>query len=131
MSPLVAYILAAMMAWYPVDKHAFREHRIITEARYLQIATVIVDTAFDPLEIPLFEGPDARLDTALELASVGEFESGGFATDVQFCRKFGDHGKAHGLFQSHLSAKSVCFSLEQAAHIALKQMRESYNACPR
>jgi len=129
MNHLAQYIFAAMTSWTPLSDHAFHEGSFITQARYDDIAQQIVDQAMEPSEAPLFSGQDGRVRTAMLLVAIASFESGGFATDVHFCDRGGDSGKAWSLFQSHRNKTELCSSVRNAAHIALDQIRESFATC--
>ncbi len=129
MTPLALYLSAALHAWCPANQHLFVEAAAITEARYADIADTIATIALDPAEGPLFAGGDGRARTALLLASIASFESGCFRGDIQFCAASGDSGRAWGLYQSHAGRTRVCWSLQAATVVALRQVRESFVAC--
>ena len=119
---LATAIMAAMHLWAPVSAHAYYEAPAITEARYMQIASDIATVAKEePIGTPY--------QTGLLLASIASYESGGYRADVVFCRVSGDHDKAWGLFQSHAPREAVCRSLQDAARIALGQVRDSLERC--
>jgi hypothetical protein len=137
---LAAYLLGAMKFWSPISNHAYREDPAIAEARYLQIATDVADQVLDPTEFPLFAGEDGRAQTAIYVLATGSFESGGFRADVQWCEDTGggDSGRSWGLFQSKLGKvrtadgeEGVCFSMRQATHLAILQIRRSFQDCAR
>jgi hypothetical protein len=131
MTPLAAYLFAAMVAWSPLEHHHYHEGEPVTVARYQDIASSIADVALDPAESPVFAGDDGRVRTAVLLAAIASFESCGFRSDVAWCSPsgLGDHGHAAGLFQSHRSKARACWSLQSAARLALEQVRESFAAC--
>ena len=131
MSPLATYLVAAMHAWAPVEQHSYIEGAAVTEARYAAIASDVADVALDPHEAPLFAGDDGRARTAVLLLAVASLESGGFRSDVVWCHASGDHGRAWGPWQSHRSRARACSSVQEAARVALEQMRESFVACER
>jgi hypothetical protein len=118
-----------MSAWSPMSEHLYLETAAITEARYQAIAADIATAAEDPAEAPFFAGDDGRVRTAVLLAAVASFESGGFVAAVVDCRKPGDHGGAWGLYQSHRDRRMACAGVESASHLALAQFRESVRAC--
>ena len=123
------YLLIAMHACAPVAQHAYVEDPVITETRYLAIATDVASVALDPDEAPLFDGEDGRLRTAVLILSVASSESGGFRGDVAFCRRAGDGGRAWGLYQSHRSTERVCSSVREATRVALSDLRGSMAMC--
>lgn len=131
MTPLAAYLYAAMTAWSPLAQHHYAEGEPVTVARYQDIAESIASVALDPAEPPVFAGDDGRARTAVLLAAIASLESGGFRSDVAWCSAsgLGDHGHAAGLWQSHRSKSRACWSLQSAAHLALEQVRESFVAC--
>lgn len=129
MNTLALYLYAAMIFWTPLKDHLFAEGAPITEARYQQIAVETADTLLDPAEEPLFDGANGRAESALFMLSIASFESGGFASDVQFCKKGGDGNHAWGLFQSHAGKDQACGGIRAALHQALAQVRESFAAC--
>jgi hypothetical protein len=129
MSVLGLYLYAAMLFWVPLEKHRYHEAEAVTVSRYLQIAQDIADGVEDPSEPSLYGDDETHVKAGLQLAAIARYESGGFDPDVQFCKRFGDHNKSRGLFQSHESEESVCYSLRNAVHIALRQLRASLAAC--
>jgi hypothetical protein len=133
MTTLATYLFAAMTAWSPLSQHHYVEGEAVTVARYQDIASSIAAVSLDPAEQPLFAGSDGRARTAVLLAAIASFESGGFRSDVAWCSPsgLGDHGHAAGLWQSHRSKARACWSLQSAAHLALEQIRESFVACER
>jgi hypothetical protein len=128
MNALVSYIFAAMIYWVPMTDHAYYEKPEVTQARYTEIATTIAEVALDPNTVPLFEGDDGRVKTALLLASVASSE-GFFRKDVDSCKVGGDNGLAWGLWQTHANKKKVCSDRKVAATIALDMMRNSLQSC--
>jgi hypothetical protein len=123
MNALVAYLLAAMLAWSPPADHEYYEPREETVARYITIARTIAEVALDPAEPPLFGGPDGRAETALFIASVAFYESGGFRRDVELGtgkRARGDAGRSWCLMQVN---QNKCI------RAGLHRMRESFRHC--
>lgn len=128
MTYFINYVLAAMIAWYPISNHTFYEKVEITTARYLSIATTIAQASIDPKREPLFAGPDGRVKEALLLASVAASESG-FRDDVDTCKRNGDGGLAFTLWQLHAKKDVVCANREAGAGVALDIMRTSFTMC--
>jgi hypothetical protein len=98
--------------------------------RYRSIATDIVLVAFDPRELPLFEGPDARRATAIALAAIASLE-GGLAADVDDGRRRGLLGEVT-LWQVLVSAeraKDLLDDRREAVRTALRMARASFAAC--
>lgn len=128
MNPLASFVLAAMMAWVPVTDHSYYEAEDKTQARYEEIAQVIEEVALDPAHLPLFDGEDGRIKTALLLASIASTESF-YARDAVTCKKSGDNGLAWGPWQTHSGKKRTCSSLIVAAGIAYEMIKTSFDAC--
>lgn len=137
---LKAYILAFMTAHYPVANHRYLGVSDgYTLARYEAIAADIADVALDPDEPPIFRSQaiaekgardlDGRVKTALLLASVARFESGGYREDVDTLVKLGDNGHARCLLQLHLWTGEVVTDRPSCLRAGLRHMRESYKAC--
>ena len=125
MTPITAYLFAAMTSWSPLSVHAYAEPAAVTEARYERIAEEVAATVAD--EAPLFAGDDGRAKTALYALSIASYESGGFRADVLSCQTRGDGGRSYGLYQS--SDRTACASIHAATVIALRQIRQSWDAC--
>lgn len=136
---LKAYILAFMTAHYPVANHRFLgvtdEYTMV---RYETIAADIADVALDPDEPPVFRSAlvekqardlDGRVKTAVLMASVARFESGGFREDVDTLVKLGDNGHAVCLLQLHLWLGEVVTDRPSCLRAGLRHMRASYKAC--
>lgn len=84
---LVLWLVQAMLAWVPPEAS-----ELGPEAnRYARIAWTALDVAMDPDEPPLFQGPNGRAFTALQLLAVASFESQ-FRKDVQSGEKRGKAG---------------------------------------
>jgi hypothetical protein len=137
---LTAYVLAFMVAKYPVANHRFLG--VIDEytmARYKAIAADIADVALDPDEPPVFRSQaitekgardlDGRVKTATLLASVARFESGGYREDVDTMVKKGDNGHGICLLQLHLWPGEVVIDRPSCLRAGLRHMRESYKTC--
>lgn len=137
---LKTYILAFMTAHYPVANHRFLgvtdEY---TTARYEAIAADIADVSLDPDEPPVFRSGlitekrardlDGRVKTAVLLASVARFESGGYREDVDTLVKKGDAGHAVCLLQLHVWAAEVVTDRPSCLRAGLRHIRESYRKC--
>lgn len=137
---LRVYVLAFMIAKYPVENHRFLgvtdEH---TMARYEAIAADIADVALDLDEPPIFRSQtitekgardlDGRVKTALLTASVARFESGGYREDVDNLTKLGDNGHAICLLQLHLWEGEVVTDRPSCLRAGLRHFRESYKRC--
>jgi hypothetical protein len=83
---LILWLLAAMNSWAPAHRVHYvpeaQESYEQADARYLEIATAVVNVAFDTDEKPLFGGRNARSQTALFVAYKWFMESG-FRRDIQ------------------------------------------------
>jgi hypothetical protein len=95
MESIVSYLLAAMIAWVPLQAHAPVESTDDVRSRYESIARDAVSVAFDESEAPLLDGEDGRLRTALLMLSVASYES--------FYQKMVDEGLRRGD-----NGRSVC-----------------------
>ena len=103
---LANYLVIAMLAWCPAKTHAFTgETPGQTENRYEGIATSIAAVALDEQETPLFGGREGRAKTALLLASIASFETGGFNKKIDTDAATGDSGTAHCNMQLHQSTQ--------------------------
>ena len=141
MNALVAYLLAAMMAWSPLAEHEYYESREETFARYVAIATSVAKVALDPAEAPLFGGPDGRMETGLFMTSVAFYESGGFRRDVEL--GLGKHGRGDGgrswcLMQVNIgrgtteerwSGPELVNDRDKCFRAGLHRMRQSFEHC--
>jgi hypothetical protein len=107
MQNLIGYVLAAMLAWFPLSKHP--EPEVKSAARYAEVARAIAEVALDPGEPPLFDGPAGRARTALVDAGIAALEGGfrayvddGSCNAVAFLagrRPHCDHGRAYSIWQ--------------------------------
>jgi len=115
---LIAWLVWAMNSMAP----AHRTH-VVPEAvesfeqadtRYTEIASAVVDVAFDETEAPLFIGANARSRMAMFLINKFYFESG-FRRDVQYGdgraryaeSGLNDHGRSWCLGQLNLGKRAV------------------------
>jgi hypothetical protein len=100
MNSLVAYLVAAMNAWVPVQTHAalFGERPEDVAARYESIARDAAEVAFDEAEAPIYEGPEGRARTAVLMLSVASYESF-FRKSVDEGSERGDHGRSYCVMQ--------------------------------
>lgn len=136
---LTAYLVIAMTAWVPAENHAWYQTPEQTAGHYQDIASDIVEVAMDPDEIPVFDGPDGRAETALLLASIASWESAfNQRTDEGKSIRKGDNdgGKAVGIWQTHWrgnpfgwSRSDIANDRKKAARLALFRIRESFGAC--
>ena len=62
MESIVSYLLAAMIAWVPLQVHTPVESVDDARARYESIARDVVSVAFDESESPLFAGCNTDLE---------------------------------------------------------------------
>ena len=125
-SGLSAYVLSAMTTWVPVAEHAWVERAPVTVQRYSEIAETIAAVAND--EAPVFGGDEneARVRTALLLASIASYESH-YAARVDDCRV--SNGGAFGLWQTVAPRAKVCPDRGAAARLALSMIRQSFTEC--
>ncbi len=141
MNALVAYLLAAMIAWSPPHEHGYYEPREETLARYEAIARTIANVVMDPAEPPLFGGPNGRAETGLFVASVAFYESGGFRRDVYLGtgkHARGDAGKSWCLMQVNIgggrtaedwTGLDLVNDQDKCIRAGLHRMRESFVHC--
>src|ERR1700677_4658561 len=141
MNALVAYLLAAMISWSPPVEHEYYEPREETVARYVAIARTIAEVALDPAEPPLFGGPDGRAETALFIAAVAYYESGGYRRDVELGtgkHARGDSGRSWCLMQVNIGGGrtvedwtgiDLVADRDKCIRAGLHRMRESFLHC--
>src|SRR5579859_6955591 len=103
MESLVTYLVAAMVAWVPLHAHAPTEAPEDVRARYESIAHDAAVVALEQNEAPLFDGPDARAETAVLMLSVASFESS-FRKTVDDGVGRGDRGRSYCLMQIHVGS---------------------------
>jgi hypothetical protein len=141
MNPLIAYLLAAIVTWSPPSDHDYYELREETLDRYAAIAHDIAAVALDPAEAPLFGGPQGRAQTALLLASVAFYESGGFRRDVDLglgTSARGDSGRSWCLMQinigdgttiEHWTGRNLVEDRQKCLRAGLRRLRQSFDMC--
>ena len=98
MESLVAYLLAAMLAWVPAGVQKAHEAPEEAQTRYEAIARDVAAVALDPDETSIFAGPGGRARTALVLLSVASYESY-FRKDVDEGTRLGDHARSYCIEQ--------------------------------
>jgi hypothetical protein len=141
MNGLIAYLVSAMLVWSPLADHEYYEPREETHARYVEIARTIAEVALDPAEPPLFGGPDGRTETALFIAAVAYYESGGYRRDVELGtgkRARGDSGRSWCLMQVNIgggrtaedwTGLDLVADRDKCIRAGLHRMRESFLHC--
>ncbi len=137
MENLVAYLVAAMVSWVPFHAQPTSESSAQARAHYESIARDAASVAFDEAEAPLFDGPDARAETALLMLSVASFESS-YRAKVDDGAHRGDNGHSYCLMQIRVGAgvtregwsghqlvedRKLCF------FAGLHILRASFNVC--
>jgi len=134
---IVAYLLAAMIAWCPPEVHYYHQSNSKTNEekssdtieRYESIAQDLSDVVMDVNQKPLFDGKDGRLKTALLELSIASFESGQFREDVDTITPTGDHGASYCLMQVHLYDGETIKDRKECFRIGLDRIRESRKMC--
>jgi hypothetical protein len=141
MHALVTYLLSAMMAWAPLAEHDYYAPEYETEERYNAIAHDLAEVALDPNEPPLFGGPQGREQTAMLMAAIAFYESGGYRRDVDLgvgARSRGDSGKSWCLMQINIGAgmtrerwtgRELVEDRHKCFHAGLARIRESFALC--
>jgi hypothetical protein len=137
---LTAYVLAFMIASYPVENHRYTgASDEETLERYRSIAADISDVALDPDEKPVFtstnlaagtQGPDVlgRVKMAVLLASIARWESQ-YRADVDELRTLGDGGLALCLLQIHPWRGETISDRASCLRSGMRHIRASYRAC--
>ena len=125
---LASYLFAAMTTWVPIQQHSFYEKAKTTQARYLKLAETMSQVALNPQKTPVFEGKDARVKTALLLASIASTESG-YARNIVNCQRGGDNNLAWGPWQTHTNKYRTCSNLLTAAGYAMHFAQVSFHWC--
>jgi hypothetical protein len=121
---LQAFLLAAMLAWAPL--------RALAELPYYdEVAHDVATVALDPDEAPVFDGDQAREQTAVLLLAIAYYESGGFARDVDDGRRLGDSGRSQCLMQVQLREGEALPNRTACIRVALARVRESLALCSR
>jgi hypothetical protein len=136
MESLVAYLVAAMVAWVPLYAHR-TESADEARARYEVIARDAVTIAFDDGEAPLYAGPDGRAKTAVLMLAVASFESS-FRPAVDDGVGRGDGGRSVCLMQIRVGAgttregwtgNDLVFDRTRCFRAALHILRSSFGTC--
>ena len=137
MESLVSYLVAAMISWVPLYAQPSAESPAVSQLHYESIARDVASVVLDEAEPPLFDGPDARAQTALLMLSVASFESA-YRVKVDEGGHRGDNGHSYCLMQIHvgdgktregwsgselLQTRTLCF------RAALHLLHASFNAC--
>ena len=137
MESLVTYLVAAMVAWVPFYAHPRTESSEDVRARYESIAHDISSIALDESEAPLFDGPNARAETALLMLSVASFESS-FRKTVDDGIGRGDGGRSyclmqirvgHGVTREGWTGAQLIEDRKRCFRAALHMLRASFNMC--
>ncbi|MDP8999184.1 MAG: hypothetical protein M3O46_03635 [Myxococcota bacterium] len=137
MESLASYLVVAMLAWVPVQAHAPLESSDHVMARYESIALDAASVALDDNETPLFDGPDARTETALLMLAVASFESS-FSRRVDEGTRRGDHGYSYCLMQIHIgpgatregwNGQQLIEDRKRCFRAALHILQASFTAC--
>jgi hypothetical protein len=135
MQGLIAYLVAAMIAWVPLGSQV--ESTQESEERYESIARDAAAVAFDEAEPTLFDGPDGRVQTALLLLSVASYESAYHKTVDEGSRR-GDHGASYCLMQIRVgdgttsegwTGADLVENRTRCFRSALHILRGSFNVC--
>jgi hypothetical protein len=137
MDSLVAYLVAAMIGWVPLQAHAPSESSDAAQARYESIARDAASVAFDEAEAPLFSGPEGRTQTALLMLSVASYESG-YEQRVDDGVRLGDHGHSFCLMQLRVgrgttregwTGPDLISDRKRCFRAALHVLRTSFGVC--
>jgi hypothetical protein len=134
----LSYLVAAMVAWCPVTDHRFYQHGsnmtdderdAHTLTRYASIAQDVEDVVKETK--PVFDGPFARVRTALVVLAIASYESGGYREDIDNTKRTG--GNAHCIMQIEFPLRDgeVMRDRKDCIRIGLERARESMAACPR
>jgi hypothetical protein len=137
MESLVTYLVAAMVAWVPLYVHPQTESSADVRARYESIARDLSAVVLDDAEAPLFNGPDARAQTALLMLSIASFESA-FRKVVDDGVVRGDGGRSYCLMQIRVgqevtregwTGRQLIENRKRCFRAALHMLRTSFNMC--
>ena len=126
---LAPIVFKAITSFYPMSNHTFYEDAAITKARYESIAE---DIAVGSVLQPIFEGDEGAIKTALLLASIANFESGGYAAAVDQCKRAGDHGLSWTIFQLQMAyspKREICANRKKAVEWAIHWIKVSFQVC--
>lgn len=139
MESLASYLVVAMLTWVPVHAHAPLESSAHVMTRYESIASDVASVALDEDESPLFDGPDARTETAVLMLAVASYESS-FSRKVDEGIRRGDHGYSYCLMQIHIgpgatregwSGRQLIEDRKLCFRAALHILQASFAACRR
>src|SRR5438045_3514877 len=100
---LAAWLVTAMIAWNPPNQH--REGEAAATERYQAMARDFATIALDSEELPIFDGPQGRPQTALLMAAIASFESG-YRKDVDTGTVKGDHNRSWCIMQIQVFGKT-------------------------
>lgn len=131
---LTNYILGAMVSFAPPSIHAY-EHETIdhAEARYYDIASDIATVMIEddePFEVFADEQHDVGIaHSALLLASIASFESGGFRADIDRGHKRGDSGHSVCILQIWVRDGEQVRDRSDCVRLGIARVRESLEAC--
>jgi hypothetical protein len=120
------WLLVAMLVWNPPSEHAFTgETYDGAVGRYRALATLAAETALSEAPLPGL----TRENGALLQVSVGSFESGGWAADVERCARGGDSGRSWTVWGLWGPKARVCADPRLAAQTAYDRLRTSLERC--
>ena len=137
MESLVTYLVAAMVAWVPFYAHPHSEPSADVQARYESIAHDLSSVVLDGSEAPIFDGPNARAETALLMLSVASFESS-FRKTVDDGVHRGDGGRSyclmqirvgHGVTREGWTGSQLIEDRTRCFRAALHMLRASFAMC--
>jgi hypothetical protein len=137
MESLVSYLVVAMISWVPLYAQPSSESAAVSQLHYESIARDVASVVMDDAEAPLFDGPDARAETALFMLSVASFESA-YRVKVDEGDHRGDNGRSYCLMQIHVgdgktregwSGSELVTHRPLCFRAALHLLRASFNAC--
>lgn len=132
----VDYIFTAMKSWVAPQSQCYwnpnktKYQACVDNAtkHYHDIAQTIVEVVSEPdIKLP-FVDHDAKVETALLMASIASTESR-FEKKVDLCQKVGDNGLAFGLWQTHSGRRATCKDRASALRIAINIVNESFDYC--
>lgn len=137
--PLLAnLILKAMISFVPLTYPSAwpsTEQPQVIQARFESIADDIATGAENSVKDPttnVFDHDDKGAKIGLLLAIIAATESGGYAADVDTCRRGGDHNHSWGIFQlsdAWAPKYTVCHDRKRAVEYAINFIKQSFTAC--